>query len=116
MRNILIIMISVLSSQFFYIEKSFAREVVDVCATYTNTNKKYKVEANVYSGTDLNKLTKTFNYNSFSTYAIIFWGPEQATIIELSYAIGNKISQFGTSGKDQRGYEWNLSTLTSFCF
>lgn len=53
---------------------SFAYEVLDVCATYKNTGKKYKVEVNVFSGSELNSKTRSFNYTPYSKYAVIFWG------------------------------------------
>jgi hypothetical protein len=99
----------------FFSLASNAYEVVDVCATYKNTGKKYKVEARVYSGTELNQKTGSFDYNSFSKYAVIFWEAGQATVIELDLAIGG-ISPIGSDGKDQRGYPWSLSTSTTFCY
>lgn len=92
-----------------------AYEVLDVCATYKNTGKSYKVEARFYSGNELNQRTKTFNYEAFSNYVVIFWGQGQASVIELDYAIGG-ISPFGSEGKDQNGYKWEISSSTSFCY
>lgn len=92
-----------------------AYEVVEVCAKYLGTGKSYVVESKVYSGSELNQRTKSYNYNSFSTHGVIFWGPEQASVIELDFSIGNKISPYGSTGKDQRGYRWELSTSTMFC-
>ena len=93
---------------------SFAYEVVDVCATYVNTGKKYKVEAKVFSGSELNSKTNSYEYSAFSKYAIIFWAQGQATVIKMDYSYG--ISTFGSSGKDKSGYPWSLSTSTSFCY
>lgn len=93
---------------------SHAYEVLDVCATYSNTNKKYKVEAKVFTGTELNDKTKSYDWQPYSKYAVIFWAEGQASIIELDYAYAG-ITQFGTYGKDQQGNRWELSSSTSFC-
>ena len=92
-----------------------AYEVVEVCATYLGTGKKYKVETRVYQGSELNSKTNSFDYNSFSKYAVIFWGPGQASVIELDLSIGG-LSAFGSTGSDQRGYKWELSTSMMFCY
>ena len=94
---------------------SFGYEVVEVCATYMGTGKKYKVETRVYSGSELNSKTRSIDYNSFSKYAVIFWGPNEASVIELDFAIAG-ISPLGSTGRDQRGYAWELTTSTMFCF
>jgi hypothetical protein len=92
-----------------------AQDRVEVCTTYLGTGKKYKVDATVLTGTELNLRTATFNYQPLSTYAVIFWGPGQATVIELEFAIGG-ISAFGTRGRDQQGYRWELTTSSLFCY
>lgn len=94
---------------------SYAYEVLDVCATYENTGKKYKVEVKVFSGAELNQRTNTYNYSAYDKYAIIFWGGEQATIIKLDYSFSG-ISAFGSPGRDQQGYPWSLTTSTTFCY
>lgn len=89
-------------------------QVVTVCAKYENTGKQYKVNAQVMKGEELNRKTNSYRYNSFSLYAVIFWGPDQATLIEMDDPF--PINAIGSSGKDQRGYRWNLSTSTAFCY
>ena len=64
---------------------AFAYEVLDICATYKNSGNKYKVEGNIYKGTELNKRTNSYKYNSWSTYVVIFWSNDQASIIKLAY-------------------------------
>ena len=98
----------------FFSTKVFAYEEIDVCAKYKNTGKSYSVEALVYDGSELNSATNSFNYNSFSTYVVIFWSSEQATIVELDYYFGS-IGIFGLNGKDQRGYPWEIREGT-ICF
>lgn len=95
--------------------QSYADEylVQTVCAKYMGTGKEYKVNAQIMAGTELNRRANTYNYSSYSKYAVIFWAQDQVSIIELDYP--GSVSAFGTSGKDQRGYKWELSTSTSFC-
>lgn len=94
---------------------AYAYEVIEVCATYLNSGKKYKVETSVYQGSELNKRTKSYDYNTYSKYAVIFWGPGQATVIELDFSYGG-ISAFGSTGEDQQGRRWELTTSTMFCY
>ena len=82
-----------------------AYEVIEVCATYTNTGKRYKVEANVYEGSDLNRRTKSFDYDSFGKYVVIFWSKEKASVIKLDSPFGG-IGTFGSQGQDQQGRPW----------
>ena len=111
MRSIFILLLVSIA----YSSISFAYEVLDICATYSNTNKKYKVEAKVFTGIELNGKTNSFNYQPYSKYAVIFWAEGQASVIELDYAFGG-INQFGSYGKDQQGHRWELSTTTTFCY
>ena len=98
---------------FFSSLNSFGEEVNEVCAKYKNTNKEYKVQAHILSGTELNQKTKGYSYNSYSKYAVIFWGKDEASIIELDYP--GTINSFGTDGKDQKGYKWEISKSSAFC-
>lgn len=104
-----------LAAAAFAILPTFASsyETLEICATYTNTGSAYKVRANVMKGSELNKLTKTYNYTSYNKYAVIFWADDQATVIELpSYC---SFSSFGCDGKDQRGYPWKVKRGWNFC-
>jgi len=94
---------------------AFAYEVLDVCATYLNTGKSYKVQGQKYKGTELNQRTNSYNYNYYSTYFVIFWSQDQASVIELDSIYGS-ISHLGTWGTDQRGYEWKLSKGHAYCW
>ena len=92
-------------------------EVLDVCATYSNSGKSYKVEAKIFSGRELNRRTRTFKYSSFSTYAIIFWSNDQATVIKLGNVIGGRISEIGSNtGVDQQGRPWSIKKGHRFCY
>lgn len=97
---------------FFY-SVADAYEVTDVCATYQNTGKDYKVEANIYKCDELNDNTNSSHCLFFRYYTVIFWGPGQASVIEVDY--GN-VSSYGSYGKDQQGYPWRGSRSTSYCF
>lgn len=105
------------------------------CAKYIQTSKvKYKknydwseyytVDVTYMSGMELNSATKTFNYDSYSTYAIIFWDKDEATIIKISTFTGcgsevkqscitNKYSNL--EGEDQEGRNWEICTRT-YCY
>ena len=89
-------------------------QVLTVCAKYKNTGKEYKVNAQIMSGTELNRRTRSYDYNSFSKYAVIFWAQDQVSIIELDYP--GTVSTWGTDGTDQRGYKWELSSSTTYCY
>jgi hypothetical protein len=90
-----------------------AEEQIDVCAEYTATGKHYKVKATKATGSELNSATHSFEFDSFSTYIVIFWDKGEATIIN----VGSFPSlMFGVAGKDQEEREWNVSTSTSFCY
>lgn len=86
-----------------------------VCAKYRTKggwSDGYKVEASILKGHELNQATRTFNYTSFSTYVVIFWDKEQASVIEMDFPY---LGPIGQSGKDQRGTEWEIAK-TTICF
>ncbi len=87
--------------------------VLEVCAEYKNTGSKYRMEATVIDGSELNREWNTYDFASFSKYVLLFWADDQMSIIKLDYSFG--IGAFGSDGVDQRGYEWNISTSTMFC-
>lgn len=87
----------------------------NVCAKYmtrSGWSKGYRVQATITNGSNINKATSTFNYNSFSKYVVIFWGKGRATLIELDLPYLSAIDQ---TGKDQQGRKWAVST-SSVCF
>ncbi len=76
------------------------------------------------SGTELNRATKTFNYQGFSTYAIIFWDRSQASVIRITSftgcgievkksCIANKVTNL--KGEDQQERIWEICTR-DYCF
>lgn len=88
--------------------KVLAYEVVEACATYVGTGESYEVTVNIFEGSELNQRTSSFDYNSFDKYAVIFWGDDQASVIELESSICN--TDFGCDGVDQRDYKWEIKT------
>lgn len=89
-----------------------------------NWSEYYTVDVTFMSGTELNRATKTFDYDGFSTYAIIFWDQDEATVIKISSYTGcgtevkqsciiNKLSNL--EGEDQQGRGWEICT-TNYCF
>lgn len=107
---------AILFSIGFGATPSFADDyqVLTVCAKYKNTGKSYKVNAQIMTGSELNRRAQTFGYNAYSKYAVIFWAQDQVSIIELDFP--SSVSSLGSDGKDQRGHPWELSSNTNFCF
>lgn len=77
----------------------------------------YTVEVTFMSGNELNRATKTYDYEGYSTYGIVFWSKEQVSIIKISSytgcgteanqnCIANKISNL--EGEDQEGRDWEI--------
>jgi len=88
-----------------------------VCVKYkTNTgwSKGYRVNAYILKGSELNRKTRTYDYNSYSTYVVVFWDKGEASILELDVYFGS-ISSIGNSAKDQYGRKWQVSK-SSFCY
>ena len=108
--------ISIFLLTIFISINAHAYRVLDVCATYANTGKSYTVQGNIYSGSELNSKTGSSNYNFTSTYVVIFWSDNQASVIELDYYYGS-LNLMGSSGRDQQGYRWNIKerNLHLFC-
>lgn len=92
-----------------------ASERVDVCAKYRSGygwSKGYQVSATKIKGGDLNRATRSWDYDAYATYIVIFWDRDQASIIKLDWP---NLSAIGTQGEDQRGVRWEVST-SSYCF
>ena len=103
---------------FINSHKLFSYEVIDVCAKYLNTNKGYLVEANIYGGDELNERTNSYNYDFYSTYAVIWWAQGQATVIKITVFVSNhslRGSYFPVRGHDQQGYPWSVQSCSGYC-
>jgi len=84
----------------------------EICAKYETANgwsDGYKVSALIIEGDDLNRETESIDYDPLSTYAVIFWGGDQASVLKLDSIIGD-ISSIETRATDQRGRKWKVST------
>ena len=84
----------------------------------------YTVDVQYITGADLNRATSTLNYNTFDVYAVIFWGPGEASVIEIDsfLACGSTITQNcinnhigNLEGTDQQGREWEVCTK-NYCY
>jgi hypothetical protein len=85
-------------------------------------SKYYLVEATFITGFELNQATRTYDYNSYSTYAVIWWGDGECSIIRLNYAsCGYEALPYCISynqsleGKDQEDRKWYIC-LTDYCY
>ena len=100
---------------FSFLTCSFAEEQIKACANYQASygwSEGYEVDATVLKGTELNSAIGTFDYTSYATYVVIFWGPGQATIIEMDLPY---VTALGTEGTDQEGTTWQVAK-TSYCY
>ncbi|MFY7926913.1 MAG: hypothetical protein ACOVN5_13975 [Aquidulcibacter sp.] len=88
-------------------------EVKTVCAKYLGTGKSYRVEAQIMKGRELNRRTKSYDFEAYSKYVVIFWSEENVSIIKLDFSSGP--SAYPSPGTDQRGYKWEVST-SSVCY
>ena len=94
---------------------AFASEHAIVCAKYESQSgwsEGYKVEATIAKGSELNRVTRSFDYQSFSTYVVIFWHQGGASMIEMD---SPDLTANGQEGKDQNGMKWEISR-TSLCY
>lgn len=93
---------------------SHTYEVKNVCAKYQTNyswSKTYQVQAQIYTGQELNQATGNpywGNYDMFSHYAVIWWQQGQASIIKLNFHVAGGIL-LNSQGTDQNGRGWQLS-------
>ena len=86
-------------------------------------SKYYTVEVSFYGGQELNTATSTWDFEPYDTYAVIFWGKDQATVIKVKDYTGcgseaNKrciTSALGNlKGKDQQNRIWEIC-VSNYC-
>lgn len=105
------------------ITAKYRRVAIVKYETQSGWSQGYKVEVTFMTGYELNQATRTFNYNSSSVYATIFWGNGGASVIKLtnylmcglevtSECIDNTI--YPLQGADQDGDKWKIC-LSGFC-
>lgn len=108
-KNILLLIV------FFHFSTIASVEKKRLCIKYDTRygwSKGYKVEAIVLDGYELYYKTYDSKYNIYSKYVVIFWQPEQASIIELDFPF---INAMGTEWKDQEGRKWIVNN-TTYCY
>ena len=105
----------------------FAKHTQTCKVKYRNNyswSKYYTVDVTFLSGHELNKATKSFDYDTYNTYAVIFWDDDEASVIKVdSYTgCGTEVKQscitnkvMNLEGEDQQGVKWELCTK-SYCY
>lgn len=92
-----------------------AGDRVEICAKYRTNygwSKAYQVEATKVSGYELNTATRSYDFEGYSTYVVIFWDKNEASIIKMPYSF---LSPMYQEGEDRRGVRWQIAE-TSYCF
>lgn len=111
--------LSLLVFSFLLSKAAYAETQESVCLKYKKEygwSPSYSVEAKIMSGADLSSVTgKYMRFRAFSTYAVVFWDNDQATILELPTSSLGSVPSFSTSVKDQEGREWKISQSNGFC-
>lgn len=91
----------------------------DVCVKYQKDygwSKGYAVEGTVISGSDLNaKIGSISRFKAFSTYVVIFWAEDQATILELPPLAMGSVPIFESEVPDQQERRWKIKQGHAFC-
>ena len=93
-----------------------ARSNNQACLTYVSTGASYVVDASAMSGADLNRATDTMGYNVFAGYVVVFWGPNESSIIQIEgVTTPGLLPAMPTTGFDQSGREWRVSRFQGLC-
>ena len=110
MKNILLTLILL-----FGVESSnllLATEKVEVCIQYLEEygwSKRYAVEGSIISGSALNSAVDSFTrFNVLSTYLVVFWNKDEASIFELPSSTFGYVPLFETEVEDQYGRIWKI--------
>ncbi len=97
----------------------YASKKEDACVKYktqTGWSKGYSVKATVMSGSDLNSAVGDLSrFKMFSTYAIVFWDKEKATILELPALSLGSIPMFEKEVKAQDDSIWKIKEGNLLC-
>lgn len=96
-----------------------AAERAEACIKYEKEHgwsKSYTVQATVIEGSELNQKVGSYTrFKSFSTYAVVFWGEGQATVLELPSLSMGSLPMFEIEVKDQEGRHWKIKEGHLFC-
>lgn len=87
----------------------------DVCVHYAANygwSKGYQVTATIETGTELNQATRTYNFQAFDKYVVIFWDQDQVSVIKMRAPFF--LGPIDALGEDQQGRQWHVSN-SSFC-
>lgn len=87
-------------------------------ATQEGTSQWYDVQPAFLLGSELNEATRTWNYAPFNSYVVVFWQPEEATVIKVTDLIicGQEFTESclpilgRVKGSDQQGRTWEVCT------
>jgi hypothetical protein len=96
-----------------------AAERAEACVKYEKEygwSKSYAVEVTVIEGSELNQRVGSYTrFKAYATYAVIFWGEGEATILELPAMSMGSLPIFEQAVKDQEGRRWKIREGHSFC-
>ena len=97
-----------------------AADKAEVCVKFRKDygwSKGYAVQGTVISGSDLNSAVGSFTrFKSFSTYVVVFWDQDQASIFELPAISMGSIPIFETEVEDQQGRKWKVKEGHLMCY
>lgn len=112
--------VALILAVIFFPGISFSKEIVNICIKYKKDigwSQLYEVRGTVISGSALNSAVGSFTrFKSFSTYVVVFWDDDQASIFELPTSSLGTVPMFATKIEDQEGRTWNIQTNNGLCF
>jgi len=112
-------LILILCFLFFISSITVASEKVDICLKYKKEigwSRGYSVKGTIIDGFDLNDAVGSFSrFNSHSTYVVVFWDKDQASIFELPAISFGSVPIFNTQVKDQDDRLWRIKEGHDFC-
>lgn len=96
-----------------------AADRAPACVKYETEDgwsKSYAVDATILTGSELNhKVGSLTRFNSFATYAVIFWDKNEVTIIKLPGLYMGSLPIFEKEVEDQLGRRWRIKEGHDFC-
>jgi len=99
---------------------ALAADKAEVCVKFRKDygwSKGYAVQGTVISGSDLNSAVGSVTrFKNLSTYVVVFWDEDQASIFELpSMALGS-VPIFEAEVEDQQGRKWKIKEGHFMCY
>jgi len=83
MKKLQAVIILVVATLFSTVEASVRRFCLVAYETRSGYSPEYRCEVQFVTGRELNKATTSFNYSSFSNYALIWFGKGEVAILEI---------------------------------